>query len=345
MFRYFFDRYFLEHKHEVIVMVISFAVGVLLLVVVEARNINLTNNELRILLLCGVGFIFGIGLFFWGFSRFRRKRLIENIPTSTIRAMALGLVEVVGRTKKKINLKSPLSETDCVFYRYIIEQRKGSGRSSRWVVISKGDSSCCPFYLDDGTGKVLVDPKDADLILPIDYEFETGWGRPLPDNLVRFMEKCGLRYKGLFGTYKLHFREWYILPDETIYILGTAKKSQDFLQQHNERLVKRLEELKKSPSKMTEIDLDKDGKISTEEWDLARNRIEQELLEEELKRYELSELADVVIGKGEVEKIFILSDHHPTELIDKLHWQSIWGIWGGASLALVSLLVQLGILF
>jgi hypothetical protein len=33
-------------------------------------------------------------VFFFGFMRFRRKRLIQNIPTTTIRGMAIGLVAV-----------------------------------------------------------------------------------------------------------------------------------------------------------------------------------------------------------------------------------------------------------
>ena len=64
---------------------------------------------------------FGVWSFFRGFKRLRRKRLIENIPTSTIRGLAMGLVELYGEARTKTPLKSPLTKADCVLYMYKIE--------------------------------------------------------------------------------------------------------------------------------------------------------------------------------------------------------------------------------
>ena len=71
------------------------------------------------------GFGFGIVGFFWGFTRFRRKRRIENIPTSTVRGMALGIVELVGQARKFALFETPLSKKVCVFYKYIVERLEG----------------------------------------------------------------------------------------------------------------------------------------------------------------------------------------------------------------------------
>jgi len=279
--------------------------------------------------------------------RLRRKRLIENIPTSTVRGLALGLVELIGKTKKKINLTSPLEGVECVFYRYKIERYKKSGRSGSWVTVAKGDSTDSAFYLDDATGSVLVVPKGAELVLPLDYEFVTGFGKGLPANLINFMAKHNLRYGNLFGTYKLRFREWYICADETVYVLATAQKSQEFLSKHEIELTRRVELLKQDTKKLQECDLNKDGDLSMEEWEMARVRIEQELLEEELKSGQSGELIDIIIGRVDTEKIFIISDCSQKGLVDKLFWQSILGIFGGAILAAVTavlLLLQLGMI-
>lgn len=297
----------------------------------------------NLLILCG----FGIGAFFWGFTRLRRKRLIENIPTSTVRGMAMGLVELIAKAKKKTNLTSPLEGVECVFYRYKIERYKRSGRSGRWVTLVRGDSADSAFYLDDGTGTVLIAPKGAELVLPLDYEFVTGFGKGLPVNLIQFMEKYNLRYGNLFGTYKLRFREWRICVAETVYVLGSAQKSPNFFREHEIQLARRIEELKQNPQKLDECDLNKDGDLSIEEWELAKTGIEQALLEEELKSGQLGELIDIIIGKGDTEKIFIISDSSQKGLIDKLFWESIFGIFGGAILAavaLVFLLRQLGMI-
>jgi hypothetical protein len=296
-----------------------------------------------LLFLCG----FGIWSFLWGFNRFRRKRLIENIPTSTVRGLAMGLVELIGKAKIKQCLNGPLSGMDCVFYRYLVERYQQSGRSSRWVKITYGDSSYCPFYLDDGTGEVLVTPHRAELFMPVDYEFTTGFGRSLPDNLVQFMENNNLSYRTFLGTQKLRFKEWFIYPGEEVYVLGTAKKSENFQTERNQRLVERLQKLKHDPTKMVDLDSNKDGIISNEEWDLARDKVEQELLEENLKSAQSQELTDVVIGKGDAEKVFIISDYSQKDLTKSLFWKSILGIYGGSALALVSLLfllIRFGIL-
>ncbi|MFH1239441.1 MAG: GIDE domain-containing protein, partial [bacterium] len=224
--------------------------------------------------------IIGGTAFFWGFKRLGRKRLIENIPTSTVRGMAMGLVELIGQVKARVGLKSPLTNTDCVFFRYTVERWRSSGRSGRWVKINEGDSFLSPFYLDDNTGRVLVDPKGAELMMPVDYEFTTGWGKDLPANLIMFMAKGNLRYSGIFGQYRVRFREWRIYPDQQVYVLGKAKKSADFVGGHKETVLERLRDLKKDTAGMAEVDANKDNQISPEEWEAIRQKIEQEVLEQ-----------------------------------------------------------------
>lgn len=290
----------------------------------------------------------GIWYFFWGFKRLRRKRKIENIPTSTVRGLALGLVELIGKAKKNKILVSPLTQTECVFYRFTVERYQSSGRSGRWVIIAKGDSLASSFWLDDGTGRIIVFPEGSELIMPVNYEFKTGLGKTLPDNLINFMEKNNLRYRGLFGNYSLRFNEWYICEDETVYVLGTAQSvgQDNYMDSRKEKLLKRLRELKSNPQEMSKLDLNKDGEISTDEWDRAVAKIEQELLEEELKNSSQQEQVDIMVSKGNKEEVFIISDYSQKELISKLSWQSFSSVFGGAVLTLVMLgylLIRLGI--
>ena len=284
-----------------------------------------------------LGFGFGVWSFFWGFKRLRRKRRIENVPTSTVRGLAMGLVELIGTARKNKQLISPLSRTECIYYRYTIERYESRGRSSSWVMVAKGDSCSSPFWIDDGTGKILVFPKGAEVILPRDYEFSNQWGRSLSSNLIDYLESNHIRYKGIIGRYPLRFREWYVRENEVVYVLGTAKKQHDPLGDHQKKLIKRLDELKSNAAKMKEIDINKDGKVSVEEWDGAVAKVEQELLEEELKGSSADNATDVIITKGEMDDLFMISDHSEKELVKKLTWQSFLGIFGGAALSLVLL--------
>ncbi|MDY6764900.1 MAG: GIDE domain-containing protein, partial [Halobacteria archaeon] len=61
-------------------------------------------------------------------------------------------------------LRAPLSGTECVVYIYeeqVYRQSSGSDDSSGWDTVDK-DSASVPFYLDDGTGEVLIDSDRAD---------------------------------------------------------------------------------------------------------------------------------------------------------------------------------------
>jgi len=286
-------------------------------------------------------FFFGFGIvsFFKGFKRLRRKRMIENIPTSTVRGLAMGLVELVGEAKKMAQIKAPLTGTECVFYRYTVERYQKSGKSGRWVIIAKGDSFSCPFWLDDRTGKVIVLPKGAELVMSVDYAFSTrGWST-LPENLVRFMQENHLSYKGFLGNHSLRFKEWHICENEVVYVLGTAKAAgeDNYLDNYKQTLYNKLEELKSNPQEMTKIDTNQDGEISQQEWDQAVSRLEQQLLEKGLSTCTADKQTGVLVTKGETNKIFILSDHGQKELIEKFSWLAFGGVFGGAALSLAML--------
>jgi hypothetical protein len=280
----------------------------------------------------------GVYLFFWGFKRLRRKRKIENIPTSTVRGLAMGLVELVGKAKKEMILKGPLSGEDCVFYRYTVERYQSSGKSGRWVIIAKGDSTACPFWLEDGTGKVLVLTQTAEWIMPVDYSFETGLGKSLAPNLIEFLEKNNIKYHSFLGNYPLRFKEWHVSEDDSLYVLGTASSiSGNIISDHKQELIQRLEALKVSPQQMVKFDTNKDGQISNEEWDLAVKAVEQELIEQELKSAPSIEPISAIISKANNKDVFIISDYSQKDLLQKLTWQAFGGIFGGAALALAML--------
>lgn len=285
---------------------------------------------------------FGIGVwfFFWGFMRLRRKRKIEDIPTSTVRGLAMGLVELIGTAKKKNAVTSPLTKIECTFYRYTVERYHHSRRSGHWVAIAKGDSYATPLWLDDGTGKALIFPQGAELIMPVNFEFTTGFGVNLPANLEEFLRNNNIKHGTFFNSSKMRFREWHIFEGEKIYVMGTAAASSvevDLMEAHKNNLIFRLEALKQNSEKMAGVDVDKDGKISVEEWDAAVKKAEQDLLEEELKAAPLQGQLDAVVSKGNSKEVFIISNYSQKLLIQNLTWQAISGVFGGAALSILML--------
>ncbi len=118
------------------------------------------------------------GFAIWGsLKACRRRRLIDNLPTSKTHGVFIGLVEIKGAVRCAEPLISYLAEAPCVHYAYDIEERwsktvtttesDGKGgtrtvtrRESGWTSVAS-DEQMTPFYLEDDTGVLLVRPQGA----------------------------------------------------------------------------------------------------------------------------------------------------------------------------------------
>lgn len=167
----------------------------------------------------------GISLSGYGFVVNNRKRLLESIPTSPIRSLAVGLVEVSGRAQPKRGLlRAPFSGMPCVLFSYQVEERRGSEKESRWETVAKGTSQE-PFYVQDETGKVLVVPFDAQLILPDNRTTRSNWLGSLPEQTILGLAQLGVSMDGWPGQRTIRCSETSILPQETVYVMGTAREN------------------------------------------------------------------------------------------------------------------------
>jgi hypothetical protein len=169
------------------------------------------------------GFFAGIVVFILGLVWFRQKRLIENIPTSKIRSLAMGLSEIYGKVVPgRQLLKGPFSGEDCIYYKYEIKELRKTKDTSYWATVRSG-SERVQFYLKDDTATVLVDPKGAKIDISKDYEFGSGWGADPPQRVLQFMAANGIRHESFFGMDKqMRFMESSIVPGDNLYIMGTA---------------------------------------------------------------------------------------------------------------------------
>ena len=60
-------------------------------------------------------------MFFWGLKDFRFHRKIKNIPTSKISSLAVGLVEVYGKSVYSSDLVDPIDSIPCAHYSILVE--------------------------------------------------------------------------------------------------------------------------------------------------------------------------------------------------------------------------------
>jgi len=126
------------------------------------------------------GIVIGLYMFFRGFGLLRRKLLIQSVPSSTVRSAALGLVEVSGTATGPYSTISPLSETECYFYRAILTRHRDCQ-----------ETLCVPFFLDDAAGKVMIDPRGAETDLQPSFSEDVEWDSA-PDYIRHFLSRHGV---------------------------------------------------------------------------------------------------------------------------------------------------------
>jgi hypothetical protein len=182
----------------------------------------------------GLALLLGLVAFFFGFRALQRKRLIEDTPTSTIRAMAPGQVEVSGRAVDWRPVTAPFTQGPCVYYQVLVEEErkrtvttsKGTRTETYWVTIYQEDTGGTPFYLDDGTGKLRVVPTGADMVMGEHFHLRPGLFGDIPPHVVKYLGGKGVDCHGLFGFEKpLRFTEKSFAVGEPIFALGACRKS------------------------------------------------------------------------------------------------------------------------
>jgi hypothetical protein len=133
-------------------------------------------------------------------------------------------VEIEGLTQPEEGLlSSPFSGVPCVFYSYAVEEHVGSGKHARWEIVAKGTSEQ-PFFVRDTTGRVLVVPLGAELILPDERTYRNDWLGELPPTALAGLHRLGVSTNRWIGNKTLRCRETFIQPEECVYVLGTAQE-------------------------------------------------------------------------------------------------------------------------
>ena len=268
----------------------------------------------------GIGF--GVRLFFRGFPFFKRKQLIQDTPTSTVRGASLGAVELSGTVVGPYTLISPLSETDCFYYHAIARGSSGEEKKAREEVLY------APFFLDDGTGRVMVDPRGAETELrpSVDDEYSPSSG----DAFTRHF----LVRHGVSSEYPAHLEEYCIRAGDHLYVLGTLRE--------NPGLESAADCLARGNAQREQ------GCLSAAAADLQRRAAIESMLPPgsaappmpqtrlvETDAFDLN--PPVVLMKGISGEPFFISWRSQRDVVEELAWRSVLYIWGGPVLALAGL--------
>ena len=188
-----------------------------------------------------IGLIVAIVALYASLHACKRRRLIDNLPTSKTQGVFIGLVELKGTTQCEQPLTSYLAALPCVYYSYDIEEQwsrtvtteesDGHGgtttvtrHESGWTTVASQTEST-PFYVQDDTGHLLVRPEGARIeaasvfsetctpMNPLYYGKGPAGGIMNSDHVRRFSEKAIPLQAPLFIVGQARERQDIVAPE------------------------------------------------------------------------------------------------------------------------------------
>jgi len=270
--------------------------------------------------------------FYLGFASLRRYRLIEDVPTAKVRSAHQGYVELIGSAEMMDGepIVAPLSNTQCCWYSFSIEEKSGKN----WRTVERGTSDGL-FVLRDDTGECLIDPEGAE----VDTVHAKSWfgnGGGIGGGVhMRSHDGSAHAAGGLLSGFNLkisvgigqyRYSEKVILDGDPLYAIGWFKSLDDSDRAESEDLLTReiLRQWKQNPETLRErFDHDRDGSIDIEEWEEAR-RAARQLAREQLAERGAKHTHAHTLSKP-ARRQFIIANRHQEAIVSRYKWRAIGG--------------------
>ncbi|MFZ0322018.1 MAG: hypothetical protein WAL56_23025 [Candidatus Sulfotelmatobacter sp.] len=179
-----------------------------------------STEPIRALVWLAIGLCAGLYLFLNGFRLLHRRRLLLDTPTSKIRSAPMGMVELSGLATGPHTMIAPVTQRPCYYFRTLVWEWKQQGRNKTWVKVA-AECMHVPFFLDDNTGQVLIDPRGAELDLHLDFHQEFSDSlfttkEEVPPNVRLFLSRhC------VDTSHKIKVEEYCIKPKNALFLMGT----------------------------------------------------------------------------------------------------------------------------
>ena len=232
----------------------------------------------------------------------------------------MGPVKFVGTAAGPYTLLAPLSESECFYYRASVEGGEDLNGEPR-----EGATECLftPFFVEDESGRVLIDPRGAQIDLPADYDVQVA-GSELDDCVERFLSRHGLLEMGARGL-----RESTIKAGDPLFVMGELCDNHGFASMVDAGAA--MPPPGEAFLSCEAASLQRRGML--EAMGMPSDRI-SEGIGVAVEGFDIH--PRVVVGKGNSNEPFILARQAPQGMVNRMARRAQQAIWGGAALALVS---------
>lgn len=286
------------------------------------------------------------GLLVHGLALVDRRRRIENVPTSRIRSAAVGLCEIQGKAKPGPEpLRTPFSLMPCVYYEYRLvlepdsESRTDTRSLAQWVFgpntgsgrdradVRTGHSGHLPFFVEDETGRIEVDPRGA--IVDVSST----------QTLNHIPFAGGVLPPGFRAT----AWEKYIPVDYPLYVMGELRVEGRDVEAERHDLMARIQAVKRNPARMAAGDRNGDGIVDAGEWeDLVRDLRRQW---DGAGNSAATRTDRVTVGRTATTPFFYISEKSEKDVVRAFRWRAMAVLTLGLLLATLAIVRLQPLLF
>lgn len=173
-------------------------------------------------ILSSVAIAGGSYFFVLGFRLLARQRSLLTTPTSKIRSIGRGFVEVSGVAAGPCTTLAPITEEPCFLY-HTTAWRQRDGAENEWEKVAD-ETMHVPFFIDDSTGQLLIEALGADLELHPRFRGEYA-PTLLDSDDVPLTVSGFLSRHGIDLDRNLRIEERLIKSDDALFVAGTLMEN------------------------------------------------------------------------------------------------------------------------
>lgn len=164
----------------------------------------------------------GICFFVRGLSLLARKRR-QNALACKIACVLPGLVEVNGVATGPNTISAPITSQPCYLHRTVAWQQR-QAPSQEWEKLAD-ETLHVPFFLDDATGQLLIEPLGAELDLQSEFHKEYDSPLFLEQKKVPQSVSLFLARHRVAPVRRIRIEEYCVRPETIVFVAGTVTEN------------------------------------------------------------------------------------------------------------------------
>lgn len=258
----------------------------------------------------------------WHYRRAQTR--LAAIADYSLRSAVAGQVRLCGRAMPRTELRTPISDKLCCWWYCEVQELFDSPSGVNWHTVKELGSPEM-FYLEDATGRVLVDPHGGEFCVPINDVRDRRLLEPI-------LSSWGINTEKWFDSRRIRVVEYAIFPGCPLYVAGELVARRQHMEDRKDKLAEHMRAFKTEMQELVAAAQEGGDKAEIEEWAALRLREEALFLWEEAARNPAASEGCDRLVRCPAGRRFTISEGHESGTVCAMRTQSRMSFLCGAVL-------------